>query len=85
MSLKFPPLVRSGVFFFVFLSFKGAEQLCFCCVFLPYSKVGNSRIHSTRSDDLSFYGTCAEAGVTAADSDNSEILHPKLRGIVQLC
>ena len=35
---------------------KGAEQLCFCCVLHPFSKVGNSRLHSTPTDYLSFYG-----------------------------
>jgi len=43
MSLELPPLVR-------------AEQLCFCCVLGPFSKVGNSRLHSTPADYLSFYG-----------------------------
>jgi len=35
---------------------KGAEQLCFCCVLHPFTKVGNSRLHSTPTDYLSFYG-----------------------------
>jgi len=53
MSLELPPLVRSGIFcFFMFL--KGTEQLCFCCVLHPFSKVGNSRLHSTPTDYLEF-------------------------------
>jgi len=56
MSLELPPLVRSDVFF-IFMSLKGAEQLSFCCVLRPFSKVGNSRLHSTPTDYLSFYGS----------------------------
>ena len=34
------------------------EQLCFCSVFSPFSRVGNSRLHCTRFFYLSFYGKC---------------------------
>ena len=55
MSLELLPRVRSGVFC-VFLSLRGAEQLFFCGVFHPNSRVGNSRLHSTRFNYLGFYG-----------------------------
>lgn len=42
MSLELPPLVTS-VFLFYFLSPKGAEQLCFCCVFSPILRWEPSR------------------------------------------
>jgi len=41
---------------FFCLAFRGVEHLVSCCVFGPYSKVGNSQLHSTRSYYLSFYG-----------------------------
>ena len=57
MSLELPPLVRSGVFFFFFsMSLRGPEELTFCCVFRPFSRVGNFRRHSTWADCWSFYG-----------------------------
>ena len=56
MSLELPPLLRSGIIFIFFMFLKGAEQLCFCFVLHPFSKVGNSRLHSTPTDYLSFYG-----------------------------
>ena len=37
------------------MSLRGAEPL-FCCVFLPFSKVGNSQRHGTRLDYSGFYG-----------------------------
>ena len=61
MSLQLPPLARSGIFLFFYVS-QGAEQLCFCRVLRPFSKVGNSRLHSTPTDYLSFYGTALEYG-----------------------
>lgn len=42
MSLDLPPLVTS-VFLFYFMSPKGAEQLCFCCVFSPILRWEPSR------------------------------------------
>ena len=38
------------------MTLRRAEQLCFCCVFRPFSGVGNSRLHGTRFYYLSFYG-----------------------------
>ena len=55
MSLELPPLVRSGVFYFYFY-FYVSQGACFCCFFRPSSKVGNSRLHSTQFDYLSFCG-----------------------------
>ena len=56
MLLELPPL-RSGVFFYnFFMTLRRAEQLCFCCIFRPFSQVGDSRPHSTRFYYLSFYG-----------------------------
>jgi len=43
-------------FFCFFMFLKGAEQLRFCCILHPFSKVGNSRLHSIPTDYLSFYG-----------------------------
>ena len=60
MSLELPPLVRSGNFFFFFFFFfcfsMTPEQLTFCCVFRPFSRVGNFRRHSTWAVCWSFYG-----------------------------
>ena len=55
MSLELPPLVRFGVFLF-FMTLRQAERLCFCCIFLTFSQVGNTRLQSTRFYYLSFYG-----------------------------
>jgi len=54
MSLDFPPLVRSGVF---------CPQMSPGplprSVFPPFSKVGNSELHSTSLVYFSFYGSCS--------------------------
>jgi len=56
MSLKLPPLVRSGVFVLLFMTLRRTKQLYLCCVFRPFSQVGNSQLHSTRFYYSSFYG-----------------------------
>ena len=43
--------------FVFFLSRKGEWGLCFCCVFCPLSREGNSGLHSTPSNYSSFYGS----------------------------
>ena len=53
-------------FSFFIISLRGAEPL-FCCVFLPFSKVGNSQRHSTRLGSTrfnysSFYGSPSLVG-----------------------
>ena len=55
MSLGLAHLVGSGVFGFC-MSFRGAEQLFPCSALRPFSKVGNSELHSTRLDYYNFYG-----------------------------
>ena len=60
MSLELPPPeapVRSGVFLFFCLS-EGLSSSFFCGVLHPYSKVGNSRLQSTRLNYLRFYKYC---------------------------
>ena len=72
MSLGFPFSVRSVNFCF-FLARERGEGLCFCCVFDPLSREGNFRLHSTRFNYSSSYGSrvgslcgacrvCAERG-----------------------
>jgi len=57
ISLELLSLVRSGVLFLFFYRFqRGRAPGFFCCVFSPYSKVGNPQLHSTRFNYLSFYG-----------------------------
>ena len=43
-------------FFCFFMSLRGAEQRLFCRDFRPFSKVGNSRRHSTWANFSRFYG-----------------------------
>jgi len=63
MSFEWPPLVRTGVFF-VFISFKRAEQHTFCYVFRPFSRKGVfDYVPSTQSNYLRFYGTSTRGDV----------------------
>ena len=55
MSLGFPLSVWSRNFCFFSVSEEG-KGLCFCCVFCPLSREGNSGLHSTPSNYSSFYG-----------------------------
>ena len=56
MSLKLSPSVRFAVFWF-FMSIGRAEHVFLSSVFHPYSRVGNSPLHSTRFNYLRFYGS----------------------------
>jgi len=56
MSLDFPLSVRSRIFFFFSVS-EGGKGLCFCCVFFPRSREGNSGLHSTWFNYSSFYSS----------------------------
>ena len=38
---------KVGCFFNFFMTLRRPEQLCFCCVFSPFSQVGNSRLHGS--------------------------------------
>jgi len=55
MSLDFPLSVRSRNLCFFSVP-EGGKGLCFCCVFGPRSREGNSRLQSTRVNCSSFYG-----------------------------
>ena len=55
MSLDFPLLVRSRIFFF-FFCLGGGKGAVFLLCFCPLSREGNSGLHSTPSNYSSFYG-----------------------------
>jgi len=55
MQSELPPLVRSLVFLFFYVSQRGSAVF-FCGTFRPFSQVGNSRLHSTPLNYYSFYG-----------------------------
>ena len=66
MSLGFS---LSKVKNFFFSISEGGKGLCFCCVFCPLSREGNSGLHSTPPNYSSFYGipnlqALRKAGIT---------------------
>jgi len=60
-------VASSGKVCVFFTSLRGAEPLTFCCVFHPFSRVGNFRRHSTWAGCLCFCGilpamSCVQSG-----------------------